>query len=91
VCFMGNGLEDHFWAHLARVEIIGEIPKEDVALYWAATPEERKAALDQIAAAGSKVLVTRNVPATAMPDGWKQLGDSHYYVLQLSPAIASRP
>jgi hypothetical protein len=91
VGFMGNGLEDHFWAHLARVNIAGEIPKEDVALYWAATPEERKAALDQIAAAGSKVLVTRNVPATAMPDGWKQLGDSHYYVLQLSPAIASRP
>ena len=91
VGFMGNGLEDHFWAHLARVSIIGEIPKEDVALYWAATPEQRQAALQQIAAAGAKALVTPNVPATAMADGWKQLGDSHYYVLELASASAPRP
>jgi hypothetical protein len=91
VGLMGNGLEDHFWAHLAHVEIIGEILKNDVALYWAATPEQRQAALQQIAAAGAKALVTPKVPATAMPDGWKQLGDSHYYVLPLSPATALRP
>ena len=85
VSFLGNGLEDHLWAHVAGVEIVGEIPKDDLAIFWAATPQQKQEALQQLTAAGAKALVTTNVPSPALADGWKRLAGTQYYVLPLAP------
>jgi len=83
VSFMGNTLEDHVWAHLARVQISAEIPQEDVQTFWAATGSEKQQALDRLSASGAKALLTRNVPSTAISEGWTKIGETDYYVMQL--------
>jgi hypothetical protein len=89
VSFLGNGLEDHLWAHVAGVEIVGEVPKGDVATFWAATPQDKQEALAQLEATRSKALVTTNVPSPALADGWKQLAGTQYYILQFPAASNS--
>jgi hypothetical protein len=83
VGFLGNGLEDHLWAHVAGVEIVGEIPKDDVSAFWAATPQQKREALAQLEAAHAKALITTNVPPPALAEGWKQLAGTQYYILPL--------
>ena len=85
VSYMGDTLVDHAWAHLARVKIAAEIPQEDVLIFWAADQTERAEALKWLAASGAKVLVTRNVPASAMFMGWQRISSTEYYSLQLPP------
>ena len=91
VSFMGNGLEDHLWAHVAGVEIVGEIPKDDVATFWAATPQQKQEALMQLEATQAKALVTTNVPPPALADGWKQLAGTQYYILQFPASTNPAP
>jgi hypothetical protein len=83
VSHMGDTLSDHTWAHLARVKLVAAIPEEDVLTFWAADQSERLEVLRWLAATGAKVLVTRGVPATALSIGWRKIGDTDYYVLQL--------
>lgn len=83
VSYMGETLIDHVWAHLARVTVAAEIPKEDIPTFWAADQAEKLQALEWLATTGAKVLVTRNVPSTAMSAGWRRIGDTDYYVLAL--------
>ncbi|HEY1468405.1 MAG TPA: hypothetical protein VGF61_05135 [Candidatus Acidoferrum sp.] len=83
VGYMGYALSDHGWAYVAGVKIAAEIPLEDTSSFWAADHEQRDEAVNWLASVGAKVLVTRDVPNTAMAMGWRKAGDTDYYVLQL--------
>jgi hypothetical protein len=84
VSYMGDTLSDHVWAHLGEVTIAAEIPQEDVLIFWAADEAEKEQATEWLAASGAKVLVTRGVPSTALSSGWRRVGDTDYYVLELA-------
>jgi Dolichyl-phosphate-mannose-protein mannosyltransferase len=83
--YIGYALIDHAWAHLAGVRIAAEIPEPDVANFWASTERQRADAIDWIASTSAKVVITRNVPGSAMSMGWTQVGETDYYVLRISP------
>jgi hypothetical protein len=84
VSYMGDTLSDHVWAYLGRLSLVSDIPPEDVNTFCAARPEEKQSAVGWLAASGSKVLVTRNVPDSAMSLGWKNVAGTDYFVLPLS-------
>jgi hypothetical protein len=84
VSFMGEALTDHAWAHLARVKLSAEIPAEDVLTFWPANQMERTEVQKWLAGTGAKVLVTRNVPRTAMSMGWRTVGDMDYYIFEFA-------
>jgi hypothetical protein len=84
VSYMGDTLSDHVWAYLGRLSLVSEIPPEDVNTFWAASPEEKQRAVSWLAASGSKILVTRNVPDSALSFGWKNVAGTDYFVLPLS-------
>jgi hypothetical protein len=73
VGYMGDALLDPGWAYVAGVKIAAEIPLEDALSVWAADHEQRDEALNWVASTGAKVLVTRDVPNTAMPMGWRRV------------------
>jgi hypothetical protein len=83
VSYMGYGLTDHAWAHLARVRISAEIPAEDMLSFWAADQDQRAEVEKWLATTGARVLVTREVPETAAFMGWKKVGDTEYFILPL--------
>lgn len=87
VAYMGDTLRDHVWAHLARATIVAEIPVSGSQDYWAEGAEQRRAALNSLAAAGAEVLVTRDTPGAATQQGWRRLGETGYFYLPLQAAI----
>jgi hypothetical protein len=83
VSYMGYALVDHAWAHLARVRISAEIPEEDILNFWASDIKERQDVINWLSGTTAKVLITKNVPETAMPMGWMRVADTNYYILRI--------
>jgi hypothetical protein len=83
VAEVGDPLFDHIWAHLAGVTIVAEVPQEGVLDFWSAAPEVRRHVLDLLAQAGAKVVVAKVVPQGKEAEGWRQVGNTYYYALDL--------
>ena len=80
-----------FWARLARVRIVAEIPLDvwdlavrepeisDVDIFWAASAEERAAVMRKLAETGAKVAIARDVPPGPAGSGWQriEIGRAH--------------
>jgi len=83
VAEVGDPLFDHIWAHLAGVTIVAEVPQEAVLDFWSASPEVRRHVLDLFVQAGAKVAVAKVVPHGKEAEGWKKVGNTYYYALDL--------
>jgi hypothetical protein len=70
----------HFWARLAKVNIVAEIPGEDVDYFWRANRETQLKVIETFGRTGAKVIVTNLLPDDISHAGWQQLGSSNYYV-----------
>jgi hypothetical protein len=76
------------WARLARVRIIAEVTDgslirpatQDVEDFWAANPSIRGKVITTLARTGATAIVADQVPAWASYEGWKQIGNTSYYV-----------
>src|SRR3981189_315068 len=89
-------LYDHYWARLAGVRILTEIyePGPPLYPYLAATPN-REQAYEVARREGAKVLVGYFDPGlmtgtNPVSEGWRQLGQTHFYALPLNPTNANQ-
>jgi hypothetical protein len=78
VASIGSGLEA-YWAHLAQVRIIAEIPEKG-ASFLAVDPLRRRAVLNKFLKLGAKAVVTKNAEVAHSTEGWQQVGQTQYYV-----------
>lgn len=81
-----------FWARLARVRIVAEIPFDvwdpalrtpdisDVDIFWAASAEEKAAVMRKFAETGAKVAIARDVPLGPAGSGWQNIVGTPYSV-----------
>jgi hypothetical protein len=76
---IGTGLSA-YWAHLAGVKIIAEVPENDQKRFWAADSASKEEALRKFSELGVKAVVLKNSSAEQSIDGWQQVGQTHYYV-----------
>jgi hypothetical protein len=74
----------HYWAHLAGVTIVAEIPYEEEAQFWSSSPETQRRAQETLAKTGAKVLVTQNLPPPSPDSGWERIPGSDYALLPLN-------
>ncbi|HYM13721.1 MAG TPA: hypothetical protein VEU62_23480, partial [Bryobacterales bacterium] len=82
VALIGAGTEA-FWARLARVRIIAEMPIEDAGYFWAAGEPVRSRAIQMFRSTGAKAIVAESLPPYASAPGWQRLGHTGYYVYLL--------
>lgn len=85
---MGAGLYG-YWAHLAGVRIVAEIPAGGVSSYWIAPPEIQSEILQDFAGTGARVVVLDAEPPGGPRPDWKRIGGTGYFVHDLramSPA-----
>ena len=78
-----------YWARMARVHIVAEVPLEGWATFWALDPFARGRVMQLFRATGAKAVVAFQFSGelTAPPAGWKRIGDTRYFVYLLnSPA-----
>jgi hypothetical protein len=75
-----------FFARLARVRIVAEIPGDQVESFWRADAASRGSALDAFQRAGARAVVTDWVPPGVPADGWIELGETGHRIYLLGPA-----
>lgn len=75
---------DAYWARLARVKIVAEIPQKDVNHFWAADSQIKSQVLQTFSKTGAKLIVTKNLPDYASQTGWQKIENTNYHVYILS-------
>ncbi len=82
VAVIGAG-EHAYWARLAHVRIIAELPAEATNAFWSAQPETRASVLQALRQTGTRVAVARPVSVHELGQGWSRIKDTGYYVFNL--------
>jgi len=82
VAVIGHPTRSDYWAHLARLKIVAEVPAKDVPLFWAAGTDVQAQILEMFAQSGAKAVVTDALPAdpSSLPPDWEKLGNTGYFV-----------
>ena len=88
VGYIGTGL-GAYWAHLAGVRIIVEIPNIEQPRFVAADAARRQQVLALFSSVGARAVVTRNVDAANPADGWRQIPGTHHFIWQQPWLIAA--
>ena len=88
VGFIGTGLEA-YWAHLAGVRIIAEIPSKEQARFIAADAARRQQVLALFSSVGAKAVITMNADVAKTADGWRQIPGTHHFLWQQPWLIAA--
>jgi hypothetical protein len=78
VASIGSGLEA-YWAHLAELKIIAEVPGKGES-FLAADSLKRSEALSKFVELGAMAVVTKNTVAAHSTEGWQEVGQTNYYV-----------
>jgi hypothetical protein len=86
--YIGTG-GDAYWAHLAGVRIIVEVPYNEVPRFIAADAARRRQVLAQFSAVGARAVVTRNTDAANPADGWRLIPGTHHFIWQQPWRIAA--
>lgn len=74
-----------FWAHLAELRIIAELPTADAGVFWEANPTLKDEVIQAFARTGAKVIVAETPPAGVDLNGWQKIGATDYYYFLLRP------
>ena len=85
---IGTGL-DAYWAHLAGLRIVAEIPDQEQSRYIAADTVRKQKVLSRFASAGVQVVVTRNPAVADVADDWQEVPGTRYFIKKLSAASLS--
>jgi hypothetical protein len=85
VAFIGNGKEA-YWAHLAGVRIIAELPEQGEPGFLASDSERQAQALEKFVESGASIAVMKVPTKVSSPLGWKQIAGTPYYVHWLNRA-----
>ena len=104
IASLGSAYNEYF-ARVAGVKIVAEIPSSDVGMFWAGDSHLKSEVFATFVKTSARAVVTWETPsavlktewqktgsspANAAPDKtWQELGDSGYYLHLLTPAEAS--
>jgi len=73
-----------YWAHLAKLKVIAEIPSSDVESFWAAGPQTQAQLYSICSHIGAKAIIAPEMPSGPSPATWQRIGSSGFYVHVIS-------
>ena len=79
VGFIGDSFAA-YWARLARLRIVAEIPLHQVATFWQIEPDRAADVLQAFTASGAVAVVAARPHGTHLPAGWRPVGDTSYVI-----------
>ncbi len=75
-----------YWARLARVKIVAEVPEDPVTRvqeFWGLNVNGQTQVLDILAGTGASVVVAHAIPQGALINRWKSIGNTGYFAYVL--------
>ncbi len=88
VGYIGAGT-DAYWAHLAGVRIIVEIPRTEQPRFIAADTARRQEVLALFTSVGARAVITRNADVANPAEGWRPIPGTHHFIWQQPWLIAA--
>ncbi len=88
VGYIGAGT-DAYWAHLAGVRIIVEIPRTEQPRFIAADTARRQEVLALFTSVEARAVITRNADVANPADGWWPIPGTHHFIWQQPWLIAA--
>lgn len=82
--------QEFYWARLARVRIIAEIPPEEVDKFWASSPAVQADIMNAFEKVGANAVIAHAPPPGATAAAWRQLGRTGYCAY-VRPKEAKKP
>lgn len=79
VGYIGTGL-DAYWAHLARLRIVAEVPDFARTGFVHASTEQKTEVLHKFRELGVKAVLTKHSDVAHSTEGWQQIAGSRYFV-----------
>jgi hypothetical protein len=91
IALIGMPKETYYFAHLAQVRIVANVPPAGVDEYWSAPPEIRAHVRSLFIGAGAEAILAPEVPPgeNAPGPGWVRMEYSPYWVMLLSNAVTT--
>lgn len=89
VACIGYGLKA-YWARLARVQIVADMPTWNVNLFWTLDSSSQQQVIQALKERGVRAIVAPSGPEEAKSQGWAKVGDTGYWVLFLPPSQPMR-
>jgi hypothetical protein len=87
---IGNAL-DAYWAHLAHVRIVAEIPIWGIPSFWDSAASSHSEVFEDFAKAGATIVVSDRFPPNASSEGWREIGTTGYFVHAVGSAASTSP
>lgn len=87
VAVLGQEPRADYWARLAQVRVVAQLPEDALGSFWQATSEKQCFILDAFAGTGAKILITHFKPPAAHFEGWQDLENTGYYALSLANRV----
>lgn len=75
---------ESYWAHLAGVRIVAELPPSEINTYWFASDETKNNVLETFEKVGIRAVVMEQMQGPKPLAVWQQVGDTGYYVYLFS-------
>ena len=88
VGYIGTGT-DAYWAHLAGVRIIVEIPRTEAPRFIAADTARKQEVLALFSSVGASAVITRNGDVANPAEGWRRIPGTHHFIWQRPWLIAA--
>ena len=74
-----------YWARLARLRIIAEIPGSEEITFWRSPPHVKCQMMKSLAKSGAKYLVAKTAEDNQFTPQWQRIGNTEYYALRIVP------
>ena len=84
VGYIGTAL-DAYWAHLAQLRIIAEVPDAERARFVQASPERKEQVIDKFRDLRAAAVLTKFADAAHAGANWQEIPGTRYFVYRLEP------
>jgi hypothetical protein len=81
---------DGYWAHLAGVRIVVEVPLWGSPSFWASDAKSQSEVLADFAEAGARIVVSDQPPPVISSEGWQEIGATGYFVHPLGSVASNQ-
>jgi len=71
---------DGYWAHLAGVRVVVEVPLWGRPSFWASDARSQSEVLADFAEAGARIVVSDQRPPMISSEGWHEIGATGYFL-----------
>ena len=69
-----------YWARSGRFRIVTTVTSSDAPAFWAEKLDQQQEVYDAFARTGARAVVTKELSALNIGNGWQPVGTSEYYV-----------